>query len=100
MARMFFHWTEPSSKATLPPRAPTCGDLVSFETQRKGMLPSRAAPPWQCGAITQPRPPDRFRPRIQITGQRQERAVGEFLRRNPLRIGLARPGFLVPAVVA
>src|SRR5438105_12285078 len=56
MERRFFHWTEPSSSATFPPLAPTSPDLVSLVTQRNGTLPSRAAPPWQWGAMTQPEP--------------------------------------------
>src|SRR2546427_225384 len=56
---MFFHGTDPSSSRTLPPLAPTSGDLVSLLTHTKGTpVLSRAAAPWQCGAITQPRPPE------------------------------------------
>src|SRR2546428_13816607 len=54
---MFLQCTEPLSSKTFPPCAPTSRDVVSLVTGTNG-TPSLllAAPPRQCGAITQPNP--------------------------------------------
>src|SRR5437016_4928768 len=59
MSLMFLQCTDPLSSRTFPPCAPTSPDFVSLVTHKKG-TPSvpLAAPPRQCGAITQPDPPE------------------------------------------